>query len=299
MAADGVCLGVCYAYNHLYYSVGNPDNAAHLMHIGSIDFNFNVQQAIITGDPQGFPALKTALEDLKNSYSCNAVRIISPAVKECWTTVPRSVYEDSAEREAHLSLLMQGSERNQIETTWHSLSNVDYRMLLLRNQESMQGFNHLLGSFSDSEYVAEFEIGAMWQYHTQINGSFLMIHCQKNYLSVSSYVLGKLRACTYIHFESLSDLPYFWNLYSTKLTWLKGIHEEIYVFGQHTAEISDFLAPYWNDSGEVQIMNNLQVMQVNASEKTYGFPLEGAFPAIMLSLHAALETNQTHENYNG
>lgn len=299
MVTDGACLGICYAYNHLFYSVGNPDSNGHLVHIGSIDFNFNVQHAIITGDSIGYPALKTALEELKENYSCNSVRILSPAIKECWTTVPRSVYEDSAEREAVLALLMQDAERSEIETTWHPLSNVDHRFLLLRNQETMKGFIDLLGAFSHSEYVAEFELGSMWQSHTRINGSFLMIHCQKNYLSVSSYILGKLRASTYICFESVSDLPYFWNLYSSNLPWMKGIHEHIYLFGQHATQVSEVLPPYWDDSGEVEIMNSLQAMKVDAGEKTYGFPLESAFPAIMLSLHPALEISQTHENYNG
>lgn len=292
MGLDGSCLGVCFADNHLYFSVNHPGKENHLSHIGSIDFNFDVQTAIITGDKTGFPAIKKSLETLKETHTCNAVKILSPAVEECWTIVPRSVYEDSSEREAHISLLMHGVDRSEIETIWHTTSNVDYRLLLLRNNNSMQGFNQLLGEFSHSEYVSEFEIGADWQNHSHANGSFLMIHCTKNYISASSFILGKLRGCTFIRYENTSDLPYLWTLYADKLPWMQGIHEEIHVFGLHSRAVADILTPYWDDSGEIKLMSTLQSMGVDAAEKTYGFPLESAFPAIMMSLNLDAEIEQ-------
>jgi hypothetical protein len=36
-------------------------------------------------------------------------------------------------------------------------------------------------------------------------------------------------------------------------------------------------------------MNSLQVMSVDAEEKTYGFKLESAYPAIMMSLNKDAE----------
>ncbi|MEX0646383.1 MAG: hypothetical protein WEA56_07535 [Balneolaceae bacterium] len=299
MASDGSCLGVCYADNHLFYSVNNPEQKSHLTHIGSIDYNFSVQNAIVTGSEHGFPALKTSLEGLKETYQCSSVRILSPAVEECWTIVPRSVYEDSSEREAHLQLLMQGIVREDIEATWHSVSNADYRLLLLRNNAAMQGLKNLLGAFTNSEYVAEFEIGADWQHHSDEKGSYLVVHCQKNYISVSSFILGKLRGCTYIRFDNSGDLPYLWSLYGSKLSWMQGIHEKIYVCGHYADLIVETLAPYWDDSGEIMIKNSLQSMQVQAEEKTYGFKLESAFPAVMLSLNIEEKKKETHENYNG
>jgi len=285
MGLDESCLGICYADNYLFYSVNSPGEDSTLKHIGSFEFNFNVKNAIINGDEYGFPALKTALSNLREFHNCESVKILAPATEECWTVVPRSVYEDASERESHISLLMHGTDRSDIEATWHPLSNVDYKLLLLRKSASMQGFNQLLGSFSSAEYVSEFEVGADWQTHTNTSGSFLMINCLSSYISVSSFLLGKLRACTYLRYENPSDLPYLWTLYSGKLTWMNGIHEKIYVYGHQSRIISEILTPYWDDSGTIHVMNTLQEMGVNAREKTYGFPLESAFPAIMMSLN--------------
>lgn len=294
MSSEGSCLGVCYADNHLFYSVNSPGVKGQLKHIGCIDFNFDVQNAIISGDEHAFPALKTTLENLRETYECSSVRILSPAVEECWTLVPRSVYEDSDEREAHLQLLMHGSDRNQIETVWHTVSNIDYRLLLLRKSSAMNGFNHLLGSFNDSEYVSEFELGVEWQLHSNINGAFLIIYCQQNYISVSSFILGKLRGCTYIRFDSINDLPYLWNLYSGKISWMNGIHEEIYLFGQYSRDVAEMLTPFLDESGTINLMNNLNIMQVQADEETYGFRLESAYPAVLMSLNLNVkEQNQT------
>lgn len=292
MSSDGSCLGVSYADNQLYFSVNAPGRRAHLKHIGCIDFNFDVQQAIITGDEVGFPALKTSLEKLKETHNCSSVKILSPATEECWTIVPRSVYEDPSEREAHISLLMHGTDRSNVETTWIPVSNVDYKLLLLRNQESMQGFNHLLGAFADSEYVAEFEIGADWQSHSKANGSFMKVFCQKNYISAASFILGKLRGCTFIRYDNRSDLPYLWKLYAGKLPWMNGLHDKIYVYGQHSRPVIEVLESYWNDSGEIELMNSLKLMGVQADENTYGFKLESAYPAIMMSLNKDAEIEQ-------
>lgn len=293
MSSDDICLGVSYADNQLYYSVNDPDRSGHLKHIGCIDFNFDVRRAIITGDEIGFPALKTSLENLKGTHGCSSVKILSPATEECWTIVPRSVYEDSSEREAHISLLMHGTERSNVETTWIPVSNVDYKLLLLRNRDWMQGFNHLLGAFTDSEYVAEFEIGADWQTHSNANGSFMKIFCQKNYISASSFILGKLRGCTYIRYDNASDLPYLWKFYSGKLSWMNGLHDKIHVYGQHSRPVVEALSAYWEDSGQIELMNSLKRMGVHADEKTYGFKLESAYPAIMMSLNKDAETEQS------
>ncbi len=292
MASDGSCLGVSYADNHLFYSVNSPGKENHLKHIGCIDFNFDVPQSIISGDDNGFPALKTALEEVKERYQCRSVKILSPAVEECWTIVPRAVYEDPSERETHVSLLMHGTDRSQVEPTWIPVSNVDYKLLVLRNRETMKGFHHLLGSFHDSEYVSEFEIGADWQSHKNVNGSFMKVNCSKGYISAASFILGKLRGCTFIRYESPSDLPYLWNLYASNLSWMNGLHDTIYVYGQYSRAVMESLSPFWDDSGDIQLMNTLKIMGVQAEEKTYGFQLESAYPAIMMSLNKDAEIEQ-------
>ncbi len=299
MNVGGSCLGVCYTDSHLFYSINTPGQEAHLTRIGSIDFNFDIEEAIITGNPSGFPALQSSIEELKREFDCTSVKILSPATEECWTIVPRAVYEDASEREAHIQLLMHGVERREVQAIWHTVSNSDYRLLLLRDNSSLRGFSYLLKSFGSVEIVADFELGLDWQAHSDRSNSFLMIHCQKNYISVTSFILGKLRGCTYIEYEDFADLPYLWNLYAGNLSWLKGIHDKTFVFGYYCSQITDLLRSYWYDHGEIITMNSLQKMNVMADEKTYGFRLESAFPAILMSLNKDLANSEVHENYNG
>lgn len=299
MESDGICLGICYADNQLFYSVNDPENPGSLHHIGCFDFNFDVRNAVVTGEGDAFSGIKSSLEKLKSKFKCTSVRILSPAIEECWSILPRSVYEEPAERESHIHILMHGVDSSNRISTWYSLHNADYKLLLSRNSETLIGFQKLLGAFSSSEYVSEFEIGNAWQDFTRVNGSFLTIHCQKNYISVSSHILGKLRGATVIRFDNRTDLPYLWALYSSKLTWMKGIHEQTYIFGQYSQQINEVLAPFWDDAGDVSVMNTLGAMNVEAKEQTYGFRLEGAFPAVMMSLNIDSEKIDTHANHNG
>lgn len=291
MEPDGPCLGICYSDNHLFYSVSNHEQKARLARIGSIDFGFNVSLALSSEESDGFPAIKKAIEDLRSQFNCIFVKILTPATDECWTVVPRSVYEDASEREAHIQLLMRGSERSEVQAVWHGVSNGDCKLLLLRDNSSIQGIHSLLNSFSDTEFVAEFEIGMDWQLHTSNNGSFLMVNCQKNYLSVSSFILGKLRGCTFIEYDHLNDLPYLWNLFAQNLQWMKGMHDETFIFGKYASSVSELLGPYWYDHGSLQVLNTLDSMKVDAPEKTYGFRLESSFPAVLMSLNIDEKTD--------
>lgn len=292
MASDGSCLGVCYTENQLYYSVNNPERDGHLAHIGSIEYNFEVENSIITGKDPGFPAIQSSLRQIKEAHNCSSVHILAPATKECWTIVPRSVYDDASEREAHIQLFMNGYDRSDVQVTWHPLSNDENRLLLIRNSSAMKGFRHLMGGFSSSEYVSEFEIGREWIRHKANNGSYLMVNCRENHISLSSFILGKLRGCTFIEFDSYNDLPYYWNLYSENISWMNGIHDNTCLFGQNCQKVADILNPYLEDSTNIQIMNSLSRIDVSANEKTYGFDLERAFPAIVMSLNAGEKASE-------
>lgn len=298
MAEGGVCLGICYADNQLFYAVNNPEENGSLRHIGCFDFNFDVKNAIVSGDGNSFSGIQSSLDKLKESHKCETVRILSPAIEECWSIFPRAVYENPDERESHLSLLMNGVERNNLQSTWFELSNSDFKLLSVRNRDTMIGFQNLLGSFRSAEYVSEFELGSEWQNHTKVSGSFLMVHCERNYLSVASFILGKLRGSTVIRFENRTDLPYLWTLYSSKNSWMAGIHEQVYVFGQFARETSEMLNPFWDDTGEVLLMSTLERIRVEAAEETYGFRLESAFPAVMLSLNTAELKKETDADNN-
>lgn len=291
MEPVGSCLGVCYTGNQLFYSVNQPKERGFLARIGSVEFNFDIREAIVTGASPGIPALRNTLLEIKSEYNCSQVKILAPAVQECWTVVPRSVYEDTTERETHIQLLMNGIERSQIQITWHSISNTDSRLLLLRNNQTMQGFSELLTSFRTSEYVSEFELGAEWQLHMQEKSTFLMVHAARDYISISSYILGKLRGCTFFEYDQISDLPYLWNLYASRLNWLQGMHDENILFGARARETAEHLKAYWFDHGTIRQTDTLASMNVSAAEKTYGFQLESAFPAILMSLNPEWKEN--------
>ncbi len=299
MHDDDVCLGICYSDNQLFYSVNAPGNISEVKHIGAFDFNFNVQQAVVHGEGDSFSGIKSSIRELKERFNCRSIRILSPATEECRTLLPRSVYEDTGERESHIRTLMPRVDRSKLDVTWYTLSNPDQRLLLIRNSDTMKGFRQLLGDIENAEYAADFELGSEWQKHTNISGSFLNVHCGRTYISVSSFLLGKLRGSTIIRFENSNDLPYLWKLFSSRQSWMSGIHEQIYFFGYNAPEIRDTITPYWDGTGEYLIMNTLRSMQVSAPEKTYGFRLERVFPAILMSLnYEHKQIHPEHEDHN-
>jgi hypothetical protein len=300
MADEDVCLGICYSDSQIYYSVNDQDKPSSARHIGAFDFNFNVKSAIVHAHDDAFLGVKRSIADLKEKFNCTSVRILSPADEECWTVLPRYVYENSDEREAHIRILAQSVPREDLQITWYNLSNVDHRLLLIRDSNAMHGFKKLLGDVSHTEYISEFEVGSEWQEHTNINGSFLTVHCGRNYISVSSFLLGKLRGATVITFEEINDLPYYWKLFAKQNSWMSGIHEQIYYYGYQADNIRKVLSPYWDRPGEQIIMNTLEKMHISAPEETYGFPLERAYPAILLSMNFDHQpAKEYHENHNG
>lgn len=300
MTNGGICLGICYSDSQLYYSAGSSKHPASVQHIGSFDFNFNVKEAISSGRDDAFSGIQNSINNLKEKFDCSSVRILSPADEECWTILPRSVYENPQEREAHIRILSHSSPREDLQITWFKLSNMDHRLLLIRKNSAMEGFNRLLGGVQHTEFLSEFEIGGEWQHHTQINGSFLTVCCSRHHITVSSFLLGKLRGAVILRFDDKNDLPYFWKLYSTLHTWMSGIHEQVYFYGYNAGAVRDILTPFWDRSGEYILMDSLSDMHISAGEETYGFPLERAFPAILMSLNLDEQpTKELHENHNG
>lgn len=287
MDESGACLGLCFEDHQLYYAVSEAGQDNHLHHIGCIDFSFPLEEAIALSS-EGFNAgIQSTLSNLSKKYNCRTVRVLSPAQDECWSTCPRLVYETPDERDDHLAILMDNSPRNQLETTWFDLSNQDYKLLLIRNKNRIDNYRKLLAAFSECDFVTEFEIGSEWHNLTGMRGAYLTINCHTGYIAVSSYLLGKLRGATYIEIENIDDLPYLWNFYGSHLTWMNGIHEQVYIYGNRALDVSDVMASFFIDTVEPQIMNSLDSMRVHADEQTYGFSLESAFPAVLLSLNSA------------
>lgn len=278
-------LGLCFFENQLFYAVNDVYDSRKLSRIGSVDFNFDVTYAILSGDEDHFPGIRQTIADLKEQYKINHIRILSYPSKECWTTLPKMVYDNPDERDAHINIIMNGLDRKQIHPTWFSLSNQDFKFLLLRNEEAMQGLRKIAPNASTIDLVSEFELGDRWIRHCKPGGSFMTVCCFANCISVSSYILGKLRGATYITFEDPEDLPYLWLQRTQELNWMQGLHEEIHVYGSRAYMIIDILQPFWDDAGLTMKMDTLDKIKVEAEEETYGFNLELAYPAILLSLN--------------
>lgn len=277
-------LGLCFFENQLFYAVNDIYDTKKLARIGSVDFNFDVTWAILSGDSEHFPGIRKTVLKLKEQFSINHIRVLSFPSKECWTILPKLVYDSSDEREAHISIIMKGVERKQIQPTWYTLSNQDYKFLLLRNTEALKGLEKLTPEASTIDLISEFELGERWIRHCNPGGSFMTICCFDNCISVSSYILGKLRGATYLTYDDPEDLPYLWMQHTKELSWMQGLHEEIHVYGSQAYRIIDILQPFWDDAGSIIKMDTLDKIKVEAEEETYGFNLELAYPAVMLAL---------------
>ena len=290
-ASDNTNLGVCFLANQLYYAVYNstPDQNRNgapkaIRRIGSIDFSFNVEKAIRFHESDHFPGIRASFQQLKQQFMVNQLRMVIPPIHECWTTLPKLVYDKSDERDAHLAILMKGVDRKNIEPYWFSVSNQDYKFLVVRNKEFLQGYNQIASLFNKSEFLSDFELGQRWEQHSRVRGSYLTVSCYRNVLCVSSFLLGKFRSATYIPFDEMDDLPYLWLQYANNLQWMQGLHETIYVYGWRAYQVIDTLKPFWDDASYVQKMDSLAKIGVSAEEETYGFSLDHAFPALMLAL---------------
>lgn len=277
-------LGICFFGQQLFYAVNEPGTAGRLSHIGCVDFNFDVPDALLSGNNTHFPGIRQAVEHLKETFSIRHIRILSFPNRECWSVFPKIVYDNPDEREAHLAILTGGTGRRDVQPTWHVLSNPQYRLLLLRDRSMLGGLDKIAQEVSTVDLISEFEIGSRWIAHADPGGSFLTVCCFSNCISVSSYLLGSLRGTTWISFPDPDDLPYLWLHHARHLTWMQGIHDHVYVYGFNTHEITDVLLPFWDESGPVEKMDSLEKIRIEAEEQTYGFELERAFPAILLAL---------------
>lgn len=285
METTNPSLGLCFFDDQLFYAVNTPGTKNALARIGSVDFNFDLPGAILRGDENHFPGISSTVSRLKEEYGINHIHVLSFPTQECWTTFPKVVYDEPDEREDHINILMRGVDRNQIEPTWYNLSNQDFKLLLLRNNNRISGMRKLASSASTSYLFSDFEVGRLWMQHSDTSGSFLTIGCFNDCISASSFILGNLRGATYLPFDDPEDLPYLWLNSTKQLSWMQGLHERIYVYGANAYRIIEILHPFWDDEGgDIIKMDTLEKMQVKADETTYGFNLECAFPAIMLAL---------------
>ncbi len=277
-------LGICFSGNALYYALRHVQSGSALRYIGKADFSFSVEEAFAAADEALCSNINTTIQRLAETWSVNTVRIVSFPRFECWTSLPKLAYDNSSEREAHLSLLARGRQRNLLETTWFETSNRDFRFLSIREHTMVEMLNACTRSISNTEYCADFEVGLEWMRHSGSKGSFLSVGCSDNTVTVSSFLLGKLRAATRLNYRHPDDLAYSWRQNEAHLSWMKGYHEDILMYGSNCSNILNRLQPMWDESAVVRRINSLDDMQVTADEHTYSFPLEQAFPAVMMAL---------------
>lgn len=283
MSDEGISLGVSFSGNNIYYAVSDDILKDSLKHIGRIELNFSIIEAILGSSSDLCSHVSKVINRLRETYNPSQIKILTYPQLECWTTVPKLVYDDSKEREAHLAFLIKGLERQNIETFWYEMSNQDFRFLTIRDRNVMKLFEGFVPGFPNTEFCSDFEVGLQWVQHSGARGSFLSISCNPHTITISSYLLGKLRAATCLRFKHLDDLPYIWKQSERHLKWMKGYHEEIMLFGSKTARVTEMLRPFWDGSAEITVMDNLTAMKAKADEQTYSFPLEEAFPAIMMA----------------
>jgi hypothetical protein len=178
---------------------------------------------------------------------------------------------------------MNGMSRKQIHSAWYPLSNNDFKILRLRTTQSIERFQKLTEGFPEAEFWSSFEIDGKWVSLSRPGGSALMICRFGNCLSVSSFILGKLRGATYICFDDIDDLPYLWLQKAKDLPWMQGLHEHIRLSGSHSQEVIDMLRPFLDKDGTITKMDTLDKIQIGADEQTYSFDLSMAYPAMMMA----------------
>jgi hypothetical protein len=284
MQEPSVNLGVCFSDSQLYYSLNSLDESCTLKRVGKIDFNFNINESLISSDREFLSGLLDTVDKLIKEHQVTNLRCLYPASLECWTTLPKSVYDQSTERESYLKLLMHGKSRQALEPFWFDLSNRDYRFLSVRDKKMTEGYKQLGDSSSFSEICSDFEIGLNWIKVTGRRDSFLMLGCYADHIAISSFLMGKFRAATFIQFKYIEDLSYLWLQQGENLSWMRGVHDSIYFYGEKAFEVMGILNNFL-DAGSNHIkLDNLADMNVMASEETYSFNLEEAFPAIILAL---------------
>ncbi|MEX0680769.1 MAG: hypothetical protein WD097_05260 [Balneolales bacterium] len=284
MPEPDVRLGVNFDANKLYYAVSHQSSPGVLKRIGSIDFSFNLVQSISTRDPDTFPGVCDTMQKLITEYEITDLRLILPPYYECWSIIPKSVFDNKDEREAHLNILMQGTEAQHNDSQWHELSNRDFKLLSVRRKKHLDSFASLINGVPNEFLFSDFQIGHYWMKHSQFRGSFLTISTYNEIISISSFLLGKLRAATFITYEDILDLPYLWLQHSSHLPWIEGLHEHVIVYGNHSEKVLEALSAYLDDSSEIIVMNTLKKMGLKSDEDSFNFPLERAFPAALLSV---------------
>lgn len=283
---QGIDLGICFNGSFLYFALSDPANPTGLQHIGSAELPTDAAQSIRKQDEVFFQTADALIKSLKKRFEPKSVRILTAPSNECWTRIPSFVYKDREELHAYLQTLMPEVERSNIELSTYSTSKPDSLALCIRHAEVVKRYQKLTAISRTHSTVADFQLGQMWNSFTGINGSYMFIGSYEGILTISSYLLGKLRAFTYFSYKEPRNLPYFWQKAASHLKWIDGYHEQIYLYGQRTNMVVEQIGSYWDKNADIISLNDLSSIGVRANEETYGFDLSQAFPAILMAVNS-------------
>ncbi len=286
MPGSNICIAVNFFEKRLFYAVSELSERRKLIRLGSNEYAFSIADAFRSSDSRKLNGVYSVIKNLKAEYDPKMLFVTTFPVHECWSILPKIVQDQPDERESYLALLMKGVHRQHVETIWHDVSNRDYRMLALRDRRIMGAYERFGEIVPATDFLSEFEVGSKWASSPSGGGSYLTISAHAGHLSISSYLLGKLRGTAGIRFDTYDDLPYLWALNALHLRWMNGIHEQVLFYGYRSASVCDVLRSQLDPASEVVIMDSLAAMGVSASEETYNFDLSQAFPAVMLATAA-------------
>jgi hypothetical protein len=287
MSGSSTRLAVNFFEHRLFYAVFTPGEGALLRRIGSHDFSFSIADAFRAGDVRQLDGVYSVLKNLQKEYKASSVHVVTFPFHESWSSLPKLVHDQSDERESYLTILMKGVQRQYIDVEWHDLSNRDYKMLVLRDRRIMASFEKMGEIVPSTAFNSEFEALSKWHQLRAKGGSYLTIGCHKGSICVSSFLLGKLRGASYIRFETYEDIPYLWTMTARHLKWMLGLHDQILFYGTKSAVVSELLLNRLDRSSDIQIMDTLDKMGVQAEEQTYNFDLSQAFPSILLAMESS------------
>ena len=218
-------LGVCFFSGRMLYSVAEKGAKNIVQQLGSYEFSFDISEALNKPTSDAGIQLKAIFTDLEKEFHLESIRLLTEPTQECWTALPKVVYDDSIEREQHIAILMKGVPRENIEVTWHAVSKTLFKFLCLRRAQLIKNYQSFSDQVAINECCSDFEIGGMWSIHHRPGGSFLLIGCHAQSISISSYILGSFRAATYIRFDDPQDISYLWLQHAEHSPWMRGLHE--------------------------------------------------------------------------
>lgn len=277
-------LGLHTTGHNLYFAVGSPESPEPVRHIGQVRLSVDAERALRRNDAGALTVVEAAVASLVAQHGVKQIRLYLPADLECWAGLPKLAYDLPDERESVIRSLMPGRDRQDLVATWHEMGNRDYRLMTLRSKTLTAGYRRLAAQVAESELVSEFEAGSRWVSLQASRGGVMVVGCHANRISVASFALGGLRAATWFHVEDPADAAYLWPLLAAEAPWMGGLHDLTVVYGTHSGAYRDRLRPFWDAGGRIIRMDSLEAIGVAAPEETYGFPLEDAFPALMLAL---------------